>query len=89
MKEKIIDLAHCNLTGIFDIEEYCNDNDINILNVDELLIDNNAITQITNLKKAKNLKSLVCIYNNITELKGLDNIINLKELITDESVKLC
>jgi len=88
MKEKIIDLAHGHLTETFDIQEYCNENNVDILSVEELLLDNNDLTDILNLHKARNLKSLVCIYNDIKELKGIDKI-NLQELITDEDVKIC
>lgn len=88
MEEKIIDLAHGHLTGIFDIQEYCNDNNIDILNIEECLIDNNGLTEIVNLHKAKNLKVLVCTYNNIKEL-SINNIINLQELVIDEGVMTC
>ncbi len=89
MKEEVIDLAHGYLIGVFDIEEYCNDNNVDILNVVELCLDNNELTDIRNLHKAKNLVSVVCSNNNIKELKGVDNIINLQEIITDDFVKIC
>lgn len=89
MKKEIVDLSHGYLEGIFDIEEYCNDNNINILNIIELCLDNNGLTNIENLHKAKNLVSIICSNNNIKELKGIDSIINLKEIITDDFVKIC
>jgi len=89
MKKEIIDLSYGHLEGVFDIEEYCNDNNINILNVIELSLDNNGLSDIKNLHKAKNLVSVVCSNNNIKELKGIDNIINLQEIITDDFVKIC
>ena len=53
-----IDIRNKGLKGVFDIEQHCKDNDIDI----------------------EKVKELDCNYNELTELKGLDKLINLKWL---------
>jgi len=89
MKEEIVDLSYGYLEGVFDIQEYCNDNNINILNVIELYVDNNGLVDIKNLHKAKNLVSVICNNNSIQELKVNYADSRIQEIIVDDFVKIC
>lgn len=75
-----INLPNININGVFDIEEYCNNKNINLKDVTSLYCSNNKITELEGLDKLVNLEELYCYDNQIEELKGLDKLVNLRYL---------
>ena len=67
------------LKGVFDIEQYCKDNDIDVEEVTELYCHYNELTELKGLDKLVNLKELDCVENKLTEL-DLSKLVNLKLL---------
>ena len=80
----IIDIQNENIKGIFDIEQYCKDKNIDINQVKKLCCQNNYITELKGLDKLVNLEVLYCYQNKITEL-NLNKLINLKYLYCDNN----
>ena len=75
-----INLFDKGLEGVFDIEQYCIDNNIDAEKVTSLDCSENILTQLKSLDKLVNLKWLDCSENILTEIKGLDKIVNLEYL---------
>ena len=65
-----IDIRNKSLKGVFDIEQYCEDNDIDIEKVTCFYCYNNELTELKGLDKLVNLQRLSCHSNQLTELKG-------------------
>jgi hypothetical protein len=55
----IINFNNIALKGVFDIEQYCKDNSIDV----------------------EKVTRFYCSYNQLTELKGLDKLVNLEQTI--------
>ena len=79
-----IELVDKGLEGVFDVEQFCLDNNIDAEKVKYLYCHNNELTQL-DLSKLVNLKVLYCDDNKLTELKGLDNLVNLEELYCENN----
>ena len=75
-----IDISWQGIEGVFDIEQYCEDNDIDVEEVTKLSCYNNQLTELKGLDKLVNLEDLDCHSNQLTELKGLDKLVNLEWL---------
>jgi DNA-binding XRE family transcriptional regulator len=67
------------LEGVLDIEQYCEDNNIDAEEVKWLSCHNNKLTQLKGLDKLVNLEMLFCHNNQLTEL-NLSSLFNLKEV---------
>ena len=67
------------LEGVLDIEQYCEDNNIDAEEVKWLSCHFNEITEIKGLDKLVNLEMLFCHNNQLTEL-DLSSLFNLKEV---------
>ena len=80
-----IDIRNKELKGVFDIEQHCKANDIDVEGVTKLDCDNNQLTELKGLDKLVNLKWLSCYDNKLTGLKGLDKLVNLKVLYCDNN----
>ena len=74
-----IDISNKSLEGLFDIDQYCKDNDIDVEKVTKLNCYNNELTELKGLDKLVNLNRLDCVDNKLTEL-DLSKLVNLKEL---------
>jgi len=94
MNEITIDLENLQLKTFTeqDVLDYCSINNINNLNIIELNLYYNELTDISGIKLFKNLKRLYLSYNKLTDLSVLKDLKNLKTLwiannkITDISV---
>ncbi len=67
------------LEGVFDIEQYCKDNNIDAKEIKWFSCHNNKLTQLKGLNKLVNLEMLFCNNNQLTEL-DLSRLFNLKEV---------
>ena len=74
-----IDISRKALKGVFDIEQYCKDNGINVEEVTKLSCYSNELTKLKGLNKLVNLKVLSCNFNELTEL-DVSKLVNLEEL---------
>jgi len=64
------------LKGVFDVEQFCLDNNIDAEKVISLRCHYNEITEIKGLDKLVNLEVLNCSYNELTQL-DLSKLVNL------------
>jgi len=80
-----IDISSERIKGIFDIEQYCKDKNINTKKVKELYCQDNHIIELKGLEKLVNLEWLNCSYNEIKALNGLDKLVNLEVLYCDNN----
>ena len=74
-----IDLYKQGLKGVFDIEKYCIDNNIDAKKVTGLDCSDNELTELKGLNKLVNLRRLECEYNQLSEL-DLSKLVNLEVL---------
>ena len=74
-----IDLSNKGLKGVFDVEQYCKDYNIDVEKVTRLNCGHNKLTELKSLDKLVNLKVLWCSNNKLTEL-DVSKLVNLKEL---------
>ena len=74
-----IDLYKQGLKGVFDIEKYCIDNNIDAKKVTGLDCSDNELTELKGLNKLVNLRRLECEYNQLSEL-DLSKLVNLEWL---------
>jgi Leucine-rich repeat (LRR) protein len=79
-----IDLSNKGLEGVFDIEQYCIDNDIDAKKVTYLQCDEMALTELKGLDKLVNLEVLNCRYNYLREL-NVSKLVNLKNLYCSDN----
>ena len=75
-----INISYQNRKDIFNVEQYCKDENINLEEVRELLCYNNQLTELNGLDKLVNLRYLYCYQNKIKALNGLDKLVNLEVL---------
>jgi len=74
-----IDLNKQGLEGVFDIEKYCIDNNIDAKKVTGLDCSDNELTELKGLNKLVYLECLYCEYNQLSEL-DVSNLVNLEYL---------
>jgi len=74
-----IDISNKRLEGVFDIEQHCKANGIDVEEVKELYCEYNKLTKLKGLDKLVNLKWLYCEYNKLTEL-DVSKLVNLEWL---------
>ena len=74
-----IDISNKRLEGVFDIEQHCKANGIDVEEVKELYCEYNKLTKLKGLDKLVNLKWLYCEYNKLTEL-DVSKLVNLESL---------
>jgi Leucine-rich repeat (LRR) protein len=75
-----IELVDNGLEGVFDVEQYCIDNNIDAEKVTSLDCSYNILTELKSLDKLVNLDWLDCSDNKLSEIKGLDKLVNLEYL---------
>ena len=71
-----IELVDKGLEGVFDVEQFCLDNNIDVKKVISLYCYKNKLTEIKGLEKLVNLEFLHCGNNNLTEL-NVSKLVNL------------
>ena len=71
-----IELVDKKLEGVFDVEQFCLDNNIDAKKVKSLDCSDNQLTEIKGLDKLVNLEWLWCNDNNLTEL-NTSKLVNL------------
>ena len=71
-----INLFDKGLEGVFDIEQYCIDNNIDAQEVKGFVCCSNQITELKGLDKLVNLKWLYCRNNELSEL-DTSKLVNL------------
>jgi len=74
-----IDLFDKKLEAVFDLGQYCKDNNIDAEGVTSLDCGSNKLIEL-DVSKLVNLRELYCYDNNLTEIKGLDKLVNLEIL---------